>query len=80
MNSQVYNTSNKALRKYRNRKDDDAVFNSESDIKLNKRIAEGMSREQAQKELEDGEESPSSSFSDKMDEMEEDELIKDERE
>lgn len=39
MNSQVYNTSNKVVSKYRNRKDDDAVFNSESDIKLEKRIA-----------------------------------------
>lgn len=38
-----------------------------------------MSAEQARKELEDGDESASSSFSDKMDEMVDDELIKDER-
>ena len=71
------NTRGSIYKKYR--KNEDCVFNSENDVRLNKKLGEGMTMEEAQKNIEDNDDSESS-FSDKMDDMDDDELLKEERE
>jgi hypothetical protein len=80
MNSQIFQRSTRSGIK-RNKKSynehEDTVFNSENDMRIEKRVKDGMTQEEAQKNI-NGNDSDSS-FSDKMDDMDDDELVNEEK-